>query len=78
MAPGPLFRFLDSRFLTKLFIDKVRVGLDTLGLNSKEYADHSFRIGAAMTAAESGLEDSLIKLLGQWESSAYQTYISPD
>ena len=36
---------------------------------------HSFRIGAATTAAEKGVEDSLIKTLGRWESNAYQTYI---
>ena len=49
MAPGLLFRFQDSRFLTKqLFIDKVRIGLDTLGMNSKDHAGHSSRIGAAI------------------------------
>ena len=33
VAPGPLFRFQDGRFLTKkLFIERVRMGLDTLGL----------------------------------------------
>jgi hypothetical protein len=76
MAPGPLFRFQDGRFLIKqLFIERVRMGLDTLGINSKDYAGHSFWIGAATTAAERGVEDSLIKMLGRWESSAYQIYI---
>ena len=76
VAPGPLFRFQDGRFLTKqLFIERVRMGLDTLGLSSSDYAGHSFRIGAATTAAERGVEDSLIKMLGRWESSAYQIYI---
>ena len=76
MASGPLFRFQDDRFLTKqLFIDKVRLGFDTLGINSKDYAGHSFRIGAATTAAERGVEDLLNKMLGWWGSSAYQIYI---
>ena len=76
VTPGPLFRFQDGRFLTKqLFIERVRIGLDTLGLSSSDYAGHRFRIGAATTAAERGVEDSLIKMLGRWESSAYQIYI---
>ena len=36
---------------------------------------HSFRIGAATTAALRGVEDSVIKMLGRWESSAYQRYL---
>jgi len=39
------------------------------------YAGHSFRIGAATTAAQRGIQDSLIKTLGRWESSAYTVYI---
>jgi hypothetical protein len=35
----------------------------------------SFRIGVATTAAEWGIEDSVIKMLGRWESSAYQLYV---
>lgn len=76
MSPGPLFQFQDGRFLTKdLLIAKVRDGLDALGLDSKDYAGHSFRIGAATTAAEAGVEDSMIKTLGRWESSAYLLYV---
>ena len=76
MSAGPLFFFQDGRYLTKeSFISWVRSALDTLGINSAEYAGHSFRIGAATTAAEQGIEDSVIKMLGRWESSAYQVYI---
>ena len=39
------------------------MGLDTLGLSSMDYAGHSFWIDAATTAAERGIEDSLIKML---------------
>ena len=46
-----------------------------LSINSKDYTGHSFRTGAAITAAERGAEDSLIKMLDWWESSAYQIYI---
>ena len=30
----------------------MRAGLDTLGIDSKDYAGHSFRIGAVTTVAE--------------------------
>ena len=39
------------------------------------YTGHSFRIGAATTAASAGIEDSTIQTLGHWKSSAYLLYI---
>ena len=45
------------------------------GLDPTKYAGHSFRIGAATSAASKGINDSTIKLLGRWESEAYQIYI---
>ena len=42
---------------------------------SEHYSGHSFRIGAATTAAECGLQDSMIKAVERWESSAYQVYV---
>ena len=66
----------DGRFLTKeIFIERVRAALDVLGLDGSMYAGHSFRISAESTAAEVGIEDSIIKMLGRWESSAYQLYV---
>lgn len=73
---GPLFRFRDCRALTReVFVDKVRSALSILGYDASTYAGHSFRIGAATTAAGKGIEDSVIKMLGRWESSAYQLYV---
>ena len=73
---GPLFKFADGQALTRdRFVVQVREALDLAGVTSKDYAGHSFRISAATAVAEVGIEDSTIKALGRWESSAFQTYI---
>ena len=74
--PGPLFSFQSGRFLTRcavthLFRDSAR----SAGLPYKSLKGHSFRIGAASTAAAAGLPDWLIKVLGRWSSDCYQLYI---
>ena len=75
-AKGPLFVFEDGRLLTReRFVMAVRESLATAGVVSSDYCGHSFRIGAATTAAERGVQDSLIRTLGRWESSAYLLYI---
>ena len=53
----------------------VRAALSEAGYMGKDYAGHSFQIGAATTAAEHGIQDSLIKTLGRWESRAYTWYV---
>ena len=69
---GLFFQFRDGLPLTRQkFIAKVREVLEEAGLYPKKYAGHSFRIGAVTTAAAHGVEDSVIKTLGQWQSSAY-------
>jgi len=49
--------------------------LSAANLPAKDYAGHSFRIGAATRTATAGLEDSTIQILGRWKSSSYQLYI---
>ena len=56
--------------LTKLYIA-------TLGLQTDQYSGHSYRIGGATDAANSGLSDWEIKLLGRWSSDAYLTFAPP-
>ena len=74
--PGPLFIFSDGRLLTrKRFVDLVRAALASAGVDQQNYCGHSFRIGAATTAAAKGIEDSVIKSLGRWESVAYLQYV---
>ena len=44
-------------------------------VRTSSYASHSFRIGAAATAAAAGLPTTLIKTLGRWKSNAYETCV---
>ena len=75
-SEGPFFTFADGSFLTRdRLVRAVREALRSAGVDSSSYAGHSFRIGAATTAARQGVPDSTIKMLGRWESSAYTLYI---
>ena len=74
--PGPLFRFRDGRPLTRQrFVERMREALRWAGVDQSKYCGHSFRIGAATTAATKGVEDCVIKTLGRWESLAYLRYV---
>ena len=76
---GPLFKRRDGVGLTRQkFVEAVRAALRRANLPAEKFAGHSFRIGAATTAAVGGLEDSLIQTLGRWKSSAYLVYIKLD
>ena len=73
---GPLFVFHDRQPLTRdRLVQAVCQALSSAGVDTSAYSGHSFRIGAATTAALAGLEDSLIKMLGRWESDAFQWYL---
>ena len=73
---GPLFRFKDGRPLTRqCLVVAVREALQKAGVDQSRYCGHSFRIGAATTAAAKGMEDSIIKTLGRWNSLAYLQYV---
>ena len=69
---GSLFCFQDGRLLTRQrFVEEMRKALQQAGIDQSKYCGHSFRIGAATTAAARGKEDSVIKTLGRWRSLAY-------
>ena len=76
-APGPLLMHRDSSRLTRsYFVSKTRTALSELGYcNTNRFSGHSFRAGAATTAAAMKVEDSIIKTLGRWESAAYLLYV---
>ena len=63
---GPLLVLEDGSPLTKnLFVRKVRTALNQAGYDQSKYAGHSFRIGAATTAAAVGIPSHMIKMLGR-------------
>ena len=73
---GPLFITKEGRGLTRLaFSSALDSLLSKLKLDHKKYNTHSFRIGAATSATQAGIPDSQIKMLGRWQSDAYQRYI---
>ena len=75
-ASTPLFKFRNNEPLSRdRFVREVRKALREAGMDQSQYAGHSFRSGAATVAAACGVEDSLIKALGRWESSVYQVYV---
>ena len=70
------FGFSDGQPLTRTrFVMELRTALARAGIDATKFAGHSFRIGAATTAATCGMPDSLIQTLGRWESMAYTLYI---
>ena len=74
-SPGPLFCYEDGCPLTRQELSStVQAILNSAGYHGS-YSGHSFRIGAATTAASRGVPDHLIKTLGRWSSDVYQLYI---
>lgn len=73
---GPLFRWKNKRALVRGdLVSKLRQVLRQAGIDCSRYSGHSFRIGAATTAAARGVSDSTIQALGRWASDAFTRYI---
>ena len=76
LGEGHLFVWEDGRPLTRsAFVTRLRRGLQAAGLEMSRFSGHSLRIGAATSAAAAGVPDHLIKMLGRWQSEAYQLYV---
>ena len=74
--PGPFFVGRMEEPVTKTWlVQQVRQVLQSLGFPQEDYAGHSFRIGAATSAAMVGIEDSTIQALGRWQNAAFLQYI---
>lgn len=57
------------------FSTQLSSAIKLCGLNPSVYKGHSFRIGAASHAAERGMSDAQIRILGRWKSNAFLKYI---
>ena len=73
---GPLFVLADgSPLLRSHFVANVKRALAYANIDESKYSGHSFRIGAATSAAAAGVPDHMIKMMGRWESSAYLLFL---
>ena len=72
-VPGPFFIYVDGSPLTRdRLVTAVRQALAQAGVDTSHYSGDSFRVGAASTAAQAVLSDATVKMLGCWQSEAYQ------
>lgn len=53
----------------------LRTTLSAVGMDPFTFSGHSFRIGAASTAAARGIHESTIQTLGLWNSDCYKCYV---
>ena len=75
-SPGPLLVWCDSQpLLRDQFVQLVKAALTSAGVDHRLYSGHSFRIGAATSAATAGLPAHTIQAMGRWSSDAYLLYI---
>lgn len=75
---GLLFQHQDGSPLTKhQFWSVTARALEKLGLAGKRFCTHSFRIGAASTAAAMGYPAQDIQRLGRWRSKVFRSYVRP-
>ena len=70
---GPFFAWHDGRFLTRSGLATVLARIRPLGIQNM--SSHSFRIGAASTAAAAGHPRWLIQAMGRWSSNCFKDYI---
>lgn len=74
--PGPLFVTESGHSITaRLFSHYLSLACKVAGLNTSLIKPHSFRIGAATTAAALGIPTDTIQRMGRWSSNAFSRYI---
>ena len=73
---GSYFRHATGHPVTRYqFTCVLSKALNQAGINSNFYSSHSFRIGAATSAAMMGLEDEQIAKCGRWTSNIFKSYV---
>ncbi len=73
LLPGPNRSY--KPILYRGFLAQFRRVLRSLGLDDHVFATHSFRRGGATWALTQGLSADVIRLLGDWKSTAYTAYL---
>ena len=69
----------NSQKITRFqFLAILRSAMKFIGLSLDDNNTHSFRIGAATTAAMLGKNDNEIKSMGRWKSDSFKKYIRMD
>lgn len=72
----PLFTDDSNHPVTRFWFQKhLKLILIQSGIPAEHFSSHSFRIGAATTAAQKGLSQQQIQALGRWSSEAFKSYI---
>ena len=75
-SPGPLFILPNRSPISRAyFASQLTACLSHAGYDWSQYKCHSFRIGAATTAATRGFTDTQIQSMGRWRSAAFRRYI---
>ncbi|XP_016320015.1 uncharacterized protein LOC107671620 [Sinocyclocheilus anshuiensis] len=75
----PLFTDDSNRPVSRFWFQKhLKSVLLLSGFPADDFSSHSFRIGAATTAAQKGLSQQQIQSLGRWSSEAFKNYIRSD
>ena len=77
-APGPLFIFQNAKPVNrKYFNEKLELLLKFCGFdkNNVHIRSHSFRIGAATHAIQTGHTYEQVEIMGRWHSQAFKRYI---
>lgn len=73
---GPIFCFSSGVAITRQRLNTlIRELAARSGIPLERYSSHSFRIGAASTAAAAGIPNWKIQALGRWSSDYYRRYI---
>jgi len=58
-----------------IFQRKLKASIKSIGLDPRLFSTHSFRRGGATLAFRAGIAGDTIKILGDWQSEAYQVYL---